>query len=194
MNIRTTVCENRLMLVLVVGPSGAGKDTIMRSAQAKLANCGAIRFVKRFVTRRASDFEENVPVDPATFARMKESGAFAFTWAAHGLRYGIPADIGPDIAEGKCIVVNGSRGIIAEAAIAFPTGVILVTAPLEILTARLMARGREDEEDIRRRLRRSVPVPSSVTSGTVVNDSSIELGTERFIAELTRLMALGPRA
>lgn len=182
------------MLILVVGPSGAGKDTIMRSAQAKLANCSDIRFVKRFVTRRSSESEENFSVDPATFARMKEAGAFALTWVAHSLQYGVPGDIGQDIAEGKCVVVNGSRSIIAEAATAFATGVIFVTAPLEILTSRLVARGREDEEDIRRRLRRSVPIPPGVASGTVINDASIEIGTERFVTELMRLSSRGQQA
>ncbi len=46
-------------LVLVVGPSGAGKDTLIGLAQAACAEDGTIVFPRRVVTREASASEDN---------------------------------------------------------------------------------------------------------------------------------------
>ncbi|MGQ3357242.1 MAG: hypothetical protein ACT6XS_21655, partial [Phreatobacter sp.] len=78
-------------LVLVVGPSGAGKDTLIAAARSRLASDEAVLFPRRIVTRPASAAEDNVEADEATFARIAEAGGFALTWSAHGHRYGIPA-------------------------------------------------------------------------------------------------------
>ena len=40
-------------LVLIVGPSGAGKDTLIKIARRNLANEGRVKFPRRVVTRRA---------------------------------------------------------------------------------------------------------------------------------------------
>ncbi len=171
------------MLVLVVGPSGAGKDTLLNAARRTLACDQRFRFVRRVITRPADTAgEDHEPVTEAEFAAR----AFALHWAAHGLRYGIPADIASDLASGVVVVANVSRGVIAEAATRFPVRIIEVTAPPEVLAERLAARGRETAADIAERLARTVPLPDNVVVDTVLNDTTPEAGAERFLAALSR--------
>src|SRR4051812_2658786 len=122
------------MLVLVVGPSGAGKDTLLGRARQVLAHEPRIRFVRRVITRPAeAGHEDHEPVTEAEFARRR----YALHWQAHGLSYGIPADIAGDLARGRVVVANVSRGVVADAASRFPVRVVCVTAPPELLAARL---------------------------------------------------------
>jgi len=57
---RDTIGPGRL--VLVVGPSGAGKDTLIGLARAASADAGDIVFPRRVVTREATAFEDNAQV------------------------------------------------------------------------------------------------------------------------------------
>jgi len=174
------------MLILVVGPSGAGKDTVLDAARTALASDPRIRFVRRTITRPAdAGGEAHDAVTEAEFDRRD----FALQWTAHGLRYGIPADIAADIDRGIVVVANVSRGVIQHAASLFPTRVIEITAPPEILAQRLAGRGRESAADIAARLARDVALPHGVAHETVVNDTTPEAATTRFLAAITRAMA-----
>jgi ribose 1,5-bisphosphokinase len=171
------------MLVLVVGPSGAGKDTLLDAARAALAGDPRFRFVRRVITRPAdAGGEAHEAVTEATFATR----AFALAWQAHGLRYGIPDDIAADLAAGRVVVANVSRSVIAEAAARFPVQVIEITAPPEVLATRLAMRGRESAADVTARLARTVARPEGVPVDTVMNDGAAETGTARFLAALNR--------
>ena len=100
-------------LVLVVGPSGAGKDTLMGAAKSALADDPAFVFARRVITRDAvAELEDHDTIDRAGFDAAKARGQFALTWEAHGLCYGIPSAIDDDIAEGRTVVMNGSRGML----------------------------------------------------------------------------------
>ncbi len=176
------------MLVLVVGPSGAGKDTMLEAARAALPG---IRFVRRVITRPAeAGGEDHEAVSEAAFARRD----FALQWQAHGLRYGIPADIADDLAAGRTVVANVSRGVIADAAARFPVHVIEVTAPPAVLAARLAARGRESGADVAARLARTVPLPDGVRVSQVVNDGTMAEGVARFLGALTQAAAPAQRS
>jgi ribose 1,5-bisphosphokinase len=171
------------MLILVVGPSGAGKDTLLDAARAALARDGRFRFARRVITRPAeAGGEAHEAVTPAAFATRR----FALHWHAHGIDYGIPEDIAVDLAAGRAVVASVSRGVIAEAARHYDVRVIVVTAPAAVLAARLAARGREDAADISRRLARDVPLPEGVPTETVMNDGTLEQGASRFLAALSR--------
>jgi phosphonate metabolism protein PhnN/1,5-bisphosphokinase (PRPP-forming) len=171
------------MLVLVVGPSGAGKDTVLGLVRQDLAGDIRFRFVRRVITRPAdAGGEDHEAVSEAEFAGRR----FALAWAAHGLRYGIPLDVVDDLARGVVVVANVSRGVIAEAAAAFPVRVIGVTASPGILAQRLAARGRETAGDIAKRLARDVAIPGDVAVDTVVNDGMPAEAADRFTTFLNR--------
>ena len=183
------VHDNRVvtMLVLVVGPSGAGKDTLLDAAKQALADNRRFRFVRRAVTREAdAGSEAHEPVTEAEFAKCD----FALQWQAHGLRYGIPAGA---IADGIVTIANVSRTIIVEAASRFPVRVIEVTASQDVRAARLASRGREDATEIAARLARSVAIPGDIPVETVVNDGSLDDGLKHFLAALNRAAADAPR-
>jgi ribose 1,5-bisphosphokinase len=167
------------MIFAIVGPSGAGKDTLIRGALAARRD---IRLVRRVITRPTGlggeDFDGVLPED---FAAREIRGDFALTWQAHGMSYGIPKD---QVSGPGAIVFNGSRAALPLAAMVFPgLRVILVTAPDIILAARLAARGRETAQDIRARLSRaSFEMPEGIGFQTVINDASPEIGAARLLA------------
>lgn len=145
-------------LVLVVGPSGAGKDSVIRGARAALARRPDVTFPRRIITRPRDPTggEDHDPCDPQTFLRRAEDGEFALHWRANGLSYGVPAGIDADLAVGRAVVVNVSRGIVAAAEARYPgLAVCVVTASSSTRAARLRQRGRESAVDIRARLDRA---------------------------------------
>lgn len=179
------------MLILIVGPSGAGKDTLLNGARAALGEHAPVRFVRRVITRPAADGgpgdEEHESVAEQAFELRRQSGDFALSWRAHGLHYGIPGDITADLAAGRVVIANVSRAVVAEAAEQFPVGVIEITAPPEILARRLVARGREDAADVARRLSRAIELPLPVERRRVVNDGTAEAGTQKLLAAIREL-------
>jgi phosphonate metabolism protein PhnN/1,5-bisphosphokinase (PRPP-forming) len=175
------------MLVLVVGPSGAGKDTLLAGARATLAGDTRIRFVRRAITRPADcDSEDHEPLTPDAFATRLRQGAFALHWQAHGLSYGIPADIADAIVAGRTVVANVSRGVISAAAARLPVHVIEVTAAASVLAQRLRARRREGDSDIAARLSRHAELPAGIPVTRIANDSTIEEGVTAMVAAISR--------
>jgi phosphonate metabolism protein PhnN/1,5-bisphosphokinase (PRPP-forming) len=178
------------MLVAVVGPSGAGKDTLMDAARARLEADPRFVFVRRVITRPAeAGGEAHEPETEAGFAARRAAGGFALDWRAHGLCYGIPRTIEDDLAAGRTVIANLSRGVLAEAAARYPLRVLVITAPLGVRAARLAARGREDAADVAARLAREAPLPEGLDVATVMNDATPEEGAERVMAALSRATA-----
>lgn len=170
-------------LVAVVGPSGAGKDTLMAALAAARPD---IVLVRRAITRPAdAGGEDHIPMTEAEFDAARAEGAYLVDWAAHGLRYAIPRAALEDVADGRLVIFNGSRAALKAARAAFPAlEVVMITAPAPVLAARLAARGRESEADIRARLARTTPdVPEGAR--VVVNDSTLAEGVARLAAALT---------
>ena len=176
------------MLVVVVGPSGAGKDTLIDAARIALAGDARFRFVRREITRDAeAGGEDHIAVDVATFRRRRDAGAYALHWEAHALGYGIPADIAGDISAGRVVVASISRSCIADAAERFALRLVQITAPPELLARRLAARGREGQAGIAGRLARSVPLPEGLEVTTIVNDGTPAEGAAKLLALLRSL-------
>lgn len=169
-------------LIYVMGPSGAGKDTVLRAARQ--AAPPGLWFAHRYITRPADDASENhVALSPAEFAARRAAGGFSLHWESHGWCYGIGVEIDAWMAAGNDVVVNGSRAAFDAAHERYPALLpVLLTASPDVLRARLAARGRETGEAVEARLRRSAGLavrhPRLVT---VTNDGTLEDAAHRFL-------------
>lgn len=162
-------------LVMIVGPSGAGKDTLLRLVRGMLGADGKVVFPRRSVTRESSSFEDNEVVSGPDFERNASSGNYALWWRAHGHGYGISRSIDGDLAAGRMVVVNVSRAIIGDARRRYERAfVVLITAPAEVLAARLATRNRDSDGDLQARLERVPPGPSFIADATICNIDSAE--------------------
>jgi phosphonate metabolism protein PhnN/1,5-bisphosphokinase (PRPP-forming) len=177
-------------LVLVVGPSGAGKDALMEGARQRLAAEGLFHFAKRVVTRPLSaGGEDHDGVTVSDFRRIEVAGDFLLSWEAHGLAYGIRRSVEAFRRDGTAVVANVSRSVVERARHDLaPVSVVVVTAPLAVLAARLNQRGRESAPEISSRLARA---PAFMPSGdgvfTLSNDRSLDEGVDRFVDILKAL-------
>ncbi|MDH2342795.1 phosphonate metabolism protein/1,5-bisphosphokinase (PRPP-forming) PhnN [Bradyrhizobium sp. SSUT77] len=162
-------------LVLVVGPSGAGKDTLLRLARAACIEDHDIVFPRRVVTRESSADEDNVALGADEFRRAREHGDFAVHWEAHGHSYALPLDLNDDIRAGRAVVANVSRTVIGALREAYANVVVVaITAPPDVLAQRLAARARHSDGNISDRLARSVDDQAAQADITIVNAGSAE--------------------
>jgi ribose 1,5-bisphosphokinase len=144
-------------LILVVGPSGAGKDTLLGFAKAACAEDAKIVFPRRVVTRQASSSEDNIALTTDEFREALARGDFAMHWEAHGHSYGLPRAIDHDIRAGHSVVVNVSRTVIEAARRAYANVVVIaITAPPEVLAERIQMRARSSDRNSEQRLSRMV--------------------------------------
>ncbi len=161
-------------LIAVVGPSGVGKDSVMAGVVAALP---AVRLVRRTITR-APDLggEAYDAVTPEQFDAAASSGAFCVHWAAHGLRYGIPADVVTDTQNGIDCLANFSRSALLQADAVISNLLVLnITASPGVLARRLAGRGRESEAEIGARLAQAAkPLPQGLRVVTICNDGALE--------------------
>lgn len=171
-------------LIGVVGPSGAGKDSLMEALCARHPD---LHRVRRVITRPTEaggeDFET---ISPALFAARAAGGDFALHWQAHGLGYGVPASVNEVLDLGRDALVNLSRAVLAKAMLRFDAlHVLHVTARPEVLAARLKARGRESAAEIARRLSRPAPpMPEDLRVTEIDNSGRLETAVDAALAAL----------
>lgn len=168
----------------VVGPSGAGKDTVIDYARAALEADDRFAFPTRMITRPAdAGGERHEAVSTERFAEVKADGGFLIDWNAHGLRYGVPADVGDLVRAGTSVVVNLSRGaVVGLVERVRHVHVVLVTASAEQISARLLARGREAPDDIAQRIARVADaLPTDVPLTVIRNDAAPEEAGEALV-------------
>jgi ribose 1,5-bisphosphokinase len=162
-------------LILVVGPSGAGKDTLLGLARAACADDGSIVFPRRVVTREASSFEDNEQMSLDAFRQARSHGDFAVHWEAHGHCYALSCAIDDDIRARRTVVANVSRMVVEALRRAYTdVVVILITAPAEILAERLAARARSSDGRLADRLGRAVDDATTAPDVTITNVGSVE--------------------
>ena len=179
-------------LVLVVGPSGAGKDSVLNGARDRFRGDRSVVFPRRFVTRLShAAAEDHVSLTETEFAIAVGDDAFALWWRAHGNFYGIGRSIEGDLAAGAAVAVNCSREAIGEAVERFARlTVVEITAPADVLVSRIMARGRETPEEALRRVSRQVTdYPEGITLVRIMNDGPLERAIDLFCTVLKHPVA-----
>jgi ribose 1,5-bisphosphokinase len=169
-------------LVLVVGPSGAGKDTLLGLAKAALVDDSDVVFARRLITREASASEDNDQVSFDSFRQGLEQGAYAMHWEAHGHSYALPRAVEDDIRAGRTVIANVSRTVIAEMRRAYAEVVVVsITAPANVLAQRIAARARGSDGNIAQRLSRTVDDLAAMPDATIMNVGSADYHARQLV-------------
>ncbi|KQN78313.1 MULTISPECIES: phosphonate metabolism protein/1,5-bisphosphokinase (PRPP-forming) PhnN [unclassified Devosia] len=178
------------LLVLVIGPSGVGKDTLITGARHALDADKRFSFVRRLVTRPTDiDLEDHLSIEPEEFFRARSDGRLALDWEAHGLNYALPISVDTDLALGRIVVANVSRHVVGKAIAKYPAcRVVMITAEISLRAHRLAQRGRENRDQITARLaREGASLPEGVSPIVIDNSSSVGIGVTAFVMSLRAL-------
>jgi phosphonate metabolism protein PhnN/1,5-bisphosphokinase (PRPP-forming) len=167
-------------LIVVVGPSGAGKDSVLRGWRAALG-AEAPGFAQRVITRAPDPSEAHEAVTPADFAGLRAQGLLGTWWQAHGLDYGVRRREFDALAGGRWLVLNGSRAHLPCLRLQAPgLRVVEVSAPEQVLAQRLAARAREDAPARARRLARAA-APATEADLVLVNDGALQRSVDGLV-------------
>ncbi|MBE0583135.1 MAG: hypothetical protein IH612_05160 [Desulfofustis sp.] len=178
-----------MMVILVAGPSGSGKDTLIQAARQHFDGGRGLAFARRYITRPPDEHEDNYFISREGFAVLQRADFFMSSWQAHGFDYGI--------ARSDCFPINGARAVlvsVSRTAIADfecrldEVVTIQVWAALEVLEQRLHRRGRENGASIRRRLQRAIVPVQARRLVPFDNSGELRVSQESFVGLLERLV------
>lgn len=170
-------------LVLVVGPSGAGKDSVIAGAKARCADDSAIVFPRRIVTRSVTADEDHLSASHAGFDDALRSDAFALWWQAHGHKYALPVSIDTDIRCGRTVVCNVSRGAVDNARARYRhVTCVLVTASADLLAVRLEGRSRGSDGALEDRIERNAMYAEFAADAVIDNSGELEDSVELLVS------------
>jgi ribose 1,5-bisphosphokinase len=176
-------------LIYVVGPSGAGKDSVIAWARAQVPPGAPLVFARRTITRPAdAGGEDHEAVSRQAFAARVRSHRYTLHWEANGLRYGISRELDAWLAQGLDVIVSGSRGHLPFVCARYPQlHVVHITADRDVLRARLLQRGREQASDIDARLARTpaLLLPKGIPLTEIRNGAALGEAGSRFLKLLT---------
>ena len=189
----------------IVGPSGAGKDTIMNAVHEVLKNNPEFLFIRRIITRKAgvNSFndhdetsqnignEDNIGVSLEKFFELSQKVSFSLQWFAHGIHYGLPMGIVDEVHKGKIVIANVSRAELEHAKELFgKVYVIEINAPIGILKERLLGRKREKITDIEERLKRAnipIQLPEGAKYCYIDNSGNVKSAVDKMLSILQSL-------
>lgn len=172
-------------LFFIVGPSGVGKDTLMKWLEQQMPDgCGVV-FAQRTITRPLHPSETHECIEETAFWEQAASGRFSMTWQAHGLCYGIRRGIEAELKSGRDVIVNGSREYIPQLRRLFPEAkIIWIDAAPEQIRRRIEARQRESGAALLRRLDRVTRFTPPDDADVIYIDNSgpVEVAGRRLLA------------
>ena len=145
------------VLILVVGNSGSGKDSIMKGVKERYpTDLKSLQLTQRYITRPYSDTEDNIAIKPEDFKKLSLRGEFVLEWHIYGLDYGVPIEIDYWLEKGHPVLVNVSRSIIKKARRIYQNIlVVFIDAPFEITLKRVKERARESGARLEERILRA---------------------------------------
>ncbi len=165
-------------LYFLVGPSGVGKDTLLRHLKQHQYSDRQPLVAHRYITRPVREGDENhIELSEFDFARRKDAGLFLFDWESHGFKYAIGKEARKWVKDGQNVIVNGSRNYLAQAREEYKKLIpIWMTVSEEILRQRLIQRGRESDEQIEARIQSNRQLESLKPDDCafINNDQTIE--------------------
>ena len=176
-------------LIYVMGPSGAGKDSVLGWLRDRLPVDMPVHWARRTITRSASaGGEAHEEVDAQGFERLQNQAAFAMAWQANGLHYGVRhAELAP-LQQGHWVMVNGSRGHLPQAQESHSgLQVVHITADSGTLVQRLTQRRRETPEDIQQRVARAGAFEVPLGAIEILNNGTLEQAGQALLLALQGL-------
>lgn len=178
-------------LIYCMGPSGAGKDSLLDWLRMHLPTPSPVHWAQRTISRATMPGgEAHESVVPEAFAALRSEQAFALHWEANGLGYGIRhAQLAP-LAQGRWVLLNGSRAYLPEALARFPNLVAVhITAGPQVLRERLLSRGRETPEEVEARVQRAMAfmLPPGTASLEVHNNGTLSAAGQQLLHALGQL-------
>lgn len=177
-------------LFYLMGPSGAGKDTLLHTLRNRLEKQSVI-VAHRYITRPPSATGENhVALSHKEFHTFLLSNSFALHWHSHNTNYGIGIEINNWLTQNISVVINGSRAYLPQARELYPDlQPVLITAPEDVIEERLHKRKRESKAEIVDRLRQNTLLNSTCThssqgkkTAVVINDTTVEAAVDELEA------------
>lgn len=167
------------MLFLMVGPSGAGKDTLIDYVAGKLP----VSKVKRYITRPSNAFEDFFSVSVSDFSKM----SFFLKWGSYDKQYGIGLEVLDGLKVGKHFIINVSRDVISEAKSKWrETFVIALSVPKEVLVRRALERGRDSADEVKKRLDRDFVVSADFTVDS--SNPDVSVAGEKIVGFIKKLI------
>lgn len=159
-------------------------------AADRLSDSDNFSFARRQITRpKDAGGEDHIEVSLREFYAAEAAGAYPLHWKAHHTHYGVHKDELANLALGQNVILNGSRSILDEVRLKFPRlAIVSITAPETLIRERLIARGRETDDQIEKRVRRASQFQVSGDDVfEICNNGSAEEGIVRLVAILKKI-------
>ena len=157
---------------LIIGNSGAGKDSVIEEVQRRFpSHYKKLMLLRRVITRKGSDTEKFESVDTETFRKLRESGEFILEWESYEHFYGIRREVLDWLDAGHPVLLNISRTVVQTAREKIPDAkVIFIRVPLEVTADRIIERGRETYKEVLNRVVRAQEHQDSEGADFVVDN------------------------
>ncbi|GGY68931.1 phosphonate metabolism protein/1,5-bisphosphokinase (PRPP-forming) PhnN [Marinobacter zhanjiangensis] len=179
--------QDRGRLFYLMGPSGAGKDSLLDACRNQRVSGQRLRTAPRYITRHeGAGGEDHIAVTPGDFHQQLEHGRFALHWLANGRHYGIGIEVDRWLAAGDVVLMNGSRAHLEQALGRYRELLVpvLICVDPEKQRQRLVDRGRETAAEIEARVERARRLQSELESRfvTIHNNGTLSGATEQLLA------------